>query len=154
MANRFLLVIIAVWIVCLLSMPCSAAEASVKAEESSYSCENPDAQVLILGAGMTGIAAAYSLHINGTTNFIILEAQDRIGGRMRTDTFAGVRVNTGAGCKASNTGAGCKASTQKTQAGESAYITFWFTSMSCGLLIFYHRSCLPMVYSLYMYSIL
>ena len=87
---------LAVWLVCLFYVSCSPAEASVKAEESTYSCEKPDAQVLILGGGMTGIAAAYSLHKNGTTDFIILEAQDRIGGRMRTDEFAGVNVDSGA----------------------------------------------------------
>ena len=37
------------------------------------SCENPDAEVLILGAGMSGIAAAKTLYDNGVTDFIILE---------------------------------------------------------------------------------
>ena len=37
------------------------------------SCENPDAQVLILGAGMSGISAARTLYENGVTDFIILE---------------------------------------------------------------------------------
>ena len=59
-------------------------------------CERKDAKVLILGAGMAGIAAAYSLQQNGTSDFIILEAQDRVGGRMRTDSFAGLHVNAGA----------------------------------------------------------
>ena len=37
------------------------------------SCENPDAQVLILGAGMSGISAARTLYESGETDFIILE---------------------------------------------------------------------------------
>ena len=63
---------------------------------SAAACDNADAKVLILGAGMAGVTAAYSLQQNGTSDFIILEAQDRMGGRMRTDMFAGIRVNVGA----------------------------------------------------------
>ena len=37
------------------------------------SCENADAEVLILGAGMSGIGAAKTLYDNGVTDFIILE---------------------------------------------------------------------------------
>ena len=37
------------------------------------SCENADADVLILGAGMSGISAAKTLYDNGVTDFIILE---------------------------------------------------------------------------------
>ena len=37
------------------------------------SCENADADVLILGAGMSGISAARTLFDNGVTDFIILE---------------------------------------------------------------------------------
>ena len=59
-------------------------------------CESPDADVLILGAGMSGIAAAKTLFDNGVTNFIILEARDEIGGRMRAVDFAGVKVEAGA----------------------------------------------------------
>ena len=39
--------------------------------------------VLILGAGMSGVAAARTLFVNGITDFIVLEAGDRIGGRVR-----------------------------------------------------------------------
>ena len=39
----------------------------------SQPCENPDAEVLILGAGMSGISAARTLYENGVTDFIILE---------------------------------------------------------------------------------
>lgn len=55
-----------------------------------------DADVLILGAGMAGITAAKTLHERGHLNFIIIEARDRVGGRMRSQGFHGVRVELGA----------------------------------------------------------
>lgn len=55
----------------------------------SQSCENADAEVLILGAGISGITAAKTLHDNGITNFTILEQRDRIGGRINSSRFAG-----------------------------------------------------------------
>ena len=63
---------------------------------SGQSCEKADADVLILGAGASGIAAAKTLYDGGITDFIILEASDRIGGRMRAVDFAGVKVEKGA----------------------------------------------------------
>lgn len=63
-----------------------------------YSCQ--DADVLILGAGMAGIAAGYTLSNsgNGTTNFIILEAGGEIGGRVKSKVLdtSGVRIELGA----------------------------------------------------------
>ena len=60
---------------------------------SCQSCPTtPDTDVLILGAGMAGIAAAKTLNDRGVNDFIILEAQDKIGGRMATQEIAGVKV--------------------------------------------------------------
>jgi monoamine oxidase len=42
-----------------------------------------DADVLIIGAGVAGLAAAYELSRAGV-NVIVLEARDRIGGRIYT----------------------------------------------------------------------
>ena len=42
-------------------------------------------EVLVLGAGIAGIAAARTLEVNGIHDFVILEATDRIGGRIRKD---------------------------------------------------------------------
>jgi monoamine oxidase len=39
-------------------------------------------KVLIVGAGMAGIKAAHTLHMSGQSDFIVLEATDRIGGRV------------------------------------------------------------------------
>lgn len=55
-----------------------------------------DADVLILGAGMAGITAAKTLHEAGVNSILILEARDRIGGRMRSENFGGMRVEIGA----------------------------------------------------------
>ena len=71
---------------------------------AAYSCGNTlDADVLILGAGMSGVAAARTLFEAGVKNFLVLEARDEIGGRMRSAKFAGVTVELGAnwihGCR-------------------------------------------------------
>ena len=53
-------------------------------------------KVLILGAGMSGITAAKTLHDNGITDFTILEGYERIGGRMRKAEFADTIIELGA----------------------------------------------------------
>ena len=56
-----------------------------------------DTDILILGGGIAGISAAKTLSEKGLTDFIILEARDSIGGRMRQENIAaGVKVETGA----------------------------------------------------------
>ncbi|RAK89273.1 polyamine oxidase [Aspergillus costaricaensis CBS 115574] len=46
-----------------------------------------ETEVVILGAGVAGVTAAETLHNNGVEDFIVLEYQDRIGGRMHEVTF-------------------------------------------------------------------
>ncbi|KAF7836076.1 polyamine oxidase 1-like [Senna tora] len=53
--------------------------------------------VIIVGAGISGIAAAKLLAENGIEDLVILEASDRIGGRIRKENFGGVSVELGAG---------------------------------------------------------
>ncbi|XP_035687697.1 polyamine oxidase 1-like [Branchiostoma floridae] len=53
-------------------------------------------KVVIVGAGIAGIAAAKTLHENGVDDFVILEGSDRIGGRMKQVEFGGVKVEVGA----------------------------------------------------------
>ena len=57
-----------------------------------------DAEVLILGAGISGISAAKTLNDNGITDFIILEAEDRIGGRIKSTVLEtnNTRIELGA----------------------------------------------------------
>lgn len=63
---------------------------------TSSNAERYDADVLILGAGMAGIAAAKTLQEEGVGNFLLLEARDHIGGRIRSAEFGGFRVELGA----------------------------------------------------------
>ncbi|MBB2971460.1 FAD-dependent oxidoreductase [Mesorhizobium sp. RMAD-H1] len=59
--------------------------------------ETADLDVLIIGAGAAGIAAASTLHSLGR-RVLVLEARDRIGGRAHTDTQTlGVPFDLGAG---------------------------------------------------------
>lgn len=46
-----------------------------------------DARVLILGGGVAGITAAHALHEQGVEDFIVVEAQQELGGRMMSHTF-------------------------------------------------------------------
>lgn len=60
-------------------------------------CSRLDADVLILGGGMAGVSAANRLNELGVADFILLEAQDRLGGRMRTEEIVpGVNLSVGA----------------------------------------------------------
>ncbi|XP_063220734.1 spermine oxidase-like isoform X2 [Bacillus rossius redtenbacheri] len=52
-------------------------------------------RVLIVGAGAAGIAAACRLAERGVHDFLILEAEDRVGGRICTKTFGGVVTDFG-----------------------------------------------------------
>lgn len=44
-------------------------------------------KVIIIGAGAAGIAAATKLLSNGVKDFLLLEAENRIGGRVHTIPF-------------------------------------------------------------------
>ncbi|RVX10496.1 Polyamine oxidase [Vitis vinifera] len=52
--------------------------------------------VIVVGAGMSGISAAKTLSDAGIKNILILEATDRIGGRIHKTNFAGLSVEMGA----------------------------------------------------------
>ena len=54
-----------------------------------------DRTVVVIGAGMAGLAAAANLKKRGFA-VVVLEARDRIGGRMRTDRSFGCAVDLGA----------------------------------------------------------
>lgn len=55
-----------------------------------------DASVLVIGAGISGIAAARQLQREGFAEVRVVEARDRIGGRIFTDRSLGVPVDMGA----------------------------------------------------------
>jgi phytoene dehydrogenase-like protein len=50
--------------------------------------------VIIVGAGLAGLSCAQRLEASGV-DFLILEASDRIGGRVKTDEFDGFLLNHG-----------------------------------------------------------
>lgn len=53
------------------------AESTDTSEDDRLSCK-----ILIIGAGMAGLSAATHLLKNGETDFLIVEARGRIGGRI------------------------------------------------------------------------
>lgn len=54
------------------------------------------AKIVIIGSGISGIAAATKLYENGFHNLIILESENRIGGRIFTTPFASNVIDLGA----------------------------------------------------------
>ena len=50
-------------------------------------------KVIIVGAGASGIAAASRLFENGIKNILVLEAEDRIGGRVYSLDVPGGNIN-------------------------------------------------------------
>ncbi|KAH9009679.1 amine oxidase [Lactarius pseudohatsudake] len=67
--------------------PAAPDVSGAPASGAPYSRRAPDTQVLILGGGVAGITAARMLVTNGITDFLIVEARDELGGRMRSATF-------------------------------------------------------------------
>ncbi|KAL1460639.1 hypothetical protein WDU94_012602 [Cyamophila willieti] len=53
-------------------------------------------KLVIIGAGAAGIAAATKLVTNGFDNFVLLEAENRIGGRVHTVPFENKSIDFGA----------------------------------------------------------
>lgn len=70
--------------------------ATTTSANASDSSDDSSSTVLILGAGASGLAAAYELQQQGITDFLIVEAADRLGGRMKNLDFAGKTVQQGA----------------------------------------------------------
>ena len=56
--------------------------------------EAEDKDVIIIGAGLSGLACAHRLIENNVT-FTLLEGQDRIGGRLKTERIDGFTLNHG-----------------------------------------------------------
>lgn len=53
-----------------------------------------DADVVVVGAGIAGLAAAYRLKAHGLKPLVV-EQNDRLGGRMRTDRIGGYNIDAG-----------------------------------------------------------
>lgn len=52
-------------------------------------------EVVIIGAGLAGISAAVKLVESGIENVVVLEAENRIGGRIHSVPFAGSVIDLG-----------------------------------------------------------
>ncbi|NMF56481.1 flavin monoamine oxidase family protein [Pseudanabaena yagii] len=75
---------------------CGGAFSSNQGSAKSSPKESEDEQqIIVIGAGIAGIAAAKKLQSQGY-RVIILEGRDRIGGRMWTDDSLGVPLDLGA----------------------------------------------------------
>ena len=53
-------------------------------------------RVVVVGGGITGLAAAWELSDDPSNSVTVLEASPRFGGRIRTSPFAGRMVDEGA----------------------------------------------------------
>ena len=62
----------------------------------SLAVETTEVDVLILGGGISGVTAANYLDNNGVKNFLLLEAQDYIGGRLKNLTVGNTTISEGA----------------------------------------------------------
>ncbi|KAF2689185.1 amine oxidase [Lentithecium fluviatile CBS 122367] len=60
---------------------------SVQDSQNNITCTCRKTKVAILGVGVAGIMAAKELTANNITDFLIVETNDRIGGRIRSHSF-------------------------------------------------------------------
>ncbi len=75
-----------------------AGEAAVKERLAGAAARRaaggePDYEVIIIGAGFSGIGAAIKLKKNGIRNFVILERAADLGGTWRDNTYPGLAVD-------------------------------------------------------------
>ncbi|WP_166880551.1 NAD(P)/FAD-dependent oxidoreductase [Salinibacterium sp. ZJ450] len=61
---------------------------------SETSAGRLDADVIVIGAGIAGLIAARELREAGR-DVLVVEARDRVGGRVKSSTFAGVAIDEG-----------------------------------------------------------
>lgn len=62
----------------------------------NVSSQQTDTRVVMIGAGLSGYAAAAKLLENGVEDFVVLEAENRIGGRIHSIPYRGGRIDMGA----------------------------------------------------------
>ena len=58
--------------------------------------ETTEVDILILGGGISGVTAANHLDNNNVENFLVLEAQDYVGGRLKNLTVGNTTLSEGA----------------------------------------------------------
>lgn len=78
-----------------LALSCGVLTSDEETEPMPNQNSSTSADVLVLGAGIAGLAAARTLTDKGL-NVIVLEARNRVGGRMWTDSSLGLPLDLGA----------------------------------------------------------
>jgi monoamine oxidase len=78
-----------------LALSCGVVTLDEETELMPNQNSSISADVLVLGAGIAGLAAARTLTDKGLS-VIVLEARDRVGGRMWTDSSLGLPLDLGA----------------------------------------------------------
>lgn len=78
-----------------LALSCGVLTPDEETEPMPNQNSSSRADVLVLGAGIAGLAAARALTDKGLT-VIVLEARERVGGRMWTDSSLGLPLDLGA----------------------------------------------------------
>ncbi len=78
-----------------LALSCGVLTPDEETELMPNQNSSTSADVLVLGAGIAGLAAARTLTDKGLS-VIVLEARDRVGGRMWTDSSLGLPLDLGA----------------------------------------------------------
>jgi monoamine oxidase len=77
------------------TLGCGALAASQLLPGCGSRDDAPKERIVVIGAGMAGLAAARRL-VDAGRDVTVLEARDRIGGRIWTDTSLGVPIDLGA----------------------------------------------------------
>ena len=78
-----------------LSLQVILMSSIARASQAASTLIPSNADVIIIGAGISGIAAARALKAKGY-NVLILEARNRVGGRIWTDNSLGTPLDLGA----------------------------------------------------------
>lgn len=66
-----------------------------KITPKSYQTREIRSKIVIIGAGLAGLTCAMELLSNGIKDFIVVEASDDVGGRIRSDTVDGFILDRG-----------------------------------------------------------
>ena len=91
-----LLGIVAVILSPILLLISSLSDGSKCSFSNSNQMTSPNPRVVIIGGGASGLAAASKLAKAGLKNLTLLEAADRLGGRIHSFNFNGHEIELGA----------------------------------------------------------